>query len=178
MLIYAEQPIAGCSATHEGNYFMDAFSKTIRAAIEMTGRACSVLILVIMAIVSFEVISRYAFNAPTSWAWLVNKQLFGVFVLIGGSYALIHKSHIQIEMLYEHFPKTMKVFVRWLTLAAALCFLGGLLWKSAVMGMAALKVGEKATGVFKLPLYPLKMFMPLSIALFILGCIAVYGRKK
>ncbi|MBU1340269.1 MAG: TRAP transporter small permease [Proteobacteria bacterium] len=157
---------------------MEAFSKTIKAIIETAGRISSILILLIMAIVSFEVISRYAFNAPTSWAWLINKQLFGVFVLIGGSYALIHKSHIQIEMLYDHFPKTMKTFVRWLTLAAALCFLGGLLWKSAIMGMVALKVGEKATGVFKLPLYPLKMFMPFSIALFILGCIAVYGKKK
>ncbi len=157
---------------------MDAFSKVVKTFIEHAGNVCSLLIIVIMGIVSFEVISRYAFNAPTSWAWLINKQLFGVFVLVGGSYALIHDSHIQIEMLYEHFPKPMKTFVRWLTLAAALCFLGGLLWKSAVMGQMAWQVSEKATGVFKLPLYPLKMFMPFSAGVFILGCITVYGRKK
>ena len=156
---------------------MDLFSKCIKTVIETTGRVCSLLILVIMAVITFEVVSRYLFNAPTSWAWLINKQLFGVFVLVGGSYALIHKSHIQIEMVYEHFPGKVKALVRWLTLLAALCFLGGLLWKSALMAAFAWQAGEKATGVFKLPLYPLKLFMPVSVSLFILGCIAVYGRK-
>lgn len=156
---------------------MDRFSKIVKTTIEMAGRVCSLLILVIMLLVSYEVISRYAFNSPTSWAWLINKQIFGVFVLIGGSFALIHQCHIQIEMLYEHFPGGMKTFVRWLTLAMSLIFLGGLLWKSYTMGAMAWQVSEKATGVFKLPLYPLKMFMPLSVGLFVLGCIAVYGRR-
>lgn len=157
---------------------MDVFFEKIKTVIEITDRVCSLLILLIMAIVAYEVISRYAFNAPTSWAWLVNKQLFGVFVLISGSYAMIHRNHIQIEMLYDHFPQKMKTVVRWLTLATALCFLGGLLWKSAVMALFAWQAGERATGVFKLPLYPLKMVMPFSTALFILGCIAVYSRKE
>ena len=157
---------------------MDFLFKCIKAAIETTGRVCSLLILAIMAVTTFEVVSRYLFNAPTSWAWLINKQLFGVFVLVGGSYALIHNSHIQIEMAYEHFPKKVKTLVRWLTLAAALCFLGGLLWKSTLMAVFAWQAGEKATGVFKLPLYPLKLFMPVSVSLFILGCVAVYGRKN
>ncbi len=131
-----------------------------------------------MALVTYEVISRYAFNAPTSWAWLINKQLFGIFVLIAGGYTLIHESHIRIEMLYEHYPPVMKTFVRWLTLIIAFIFLGTLLWKSSVMGLDAWQMKEKAMGVFKLPLYPLKMFMPIGTALFILACIAVYGSKK
>ena len=109
----------------------------IKRAIEAIGRAASLLILVIIAAVTFEVVSRYAFNAPTSWAWVVNKQLFGVFVLIAGGYTLVQKSHIRIEMLYEHYPPAMKTLVRWLTLLAALCFLGSLLWKSTVMGLDA-----------------------------------------
>lgn len=157
---------------------MNMFSEEIKRIIDMVGKAASLLILFIMVIIAYEVISRYVFNAPTSWAWLINKQLFGVFVIIGGSYTLIHKSHIKIEMLYEHFPPAMKNIVRWLTLMTAFCFLGSLLWKSAVMGLNAWQTGERAPGVFKLPLYPLKMFMPVGVALFLLGCIAVYSRKK
>lgn len=157
---------------------MNTFSEGIKHIIEMVGKVVSVLILFIMAVVTYEVISRYAFNTPTSWAWLVNKQLFGIFVIIGGSYALIHKSHIQIEMLYEHFPLSVKNIIRWLTLLAALCFLGSLVWKSTVMGLDAWQTKEVATGVFKIPLYPLKMFMPIGVTLFLLGCIAVYGRKE
>lgn len=157
---------------------MNTFSDGIKRIIETVSKAGSFIILLIMAIVTYEVISRYAFNAPTSWAWLINKQLFGVFVLIGGSYALIHNTHIRIEMLYEHYPPAVKTAVRWFTLLVAIIFLGSLLWKSSIMGFDAWQMKEKATGVFKLPLYPLKMFMPIGTALFILGCLAVYGRKK
>lgn len=157
---------------------MQFFFDGITRIIEAIGKVGSYLIIFIMAIVTYEVISRYAFNAPTSWAWLINKQLFGVFVLVAGGYTLINHSHIRIEMLYEHYPPRLKTAVRWFTLLAAFCFLGSLLWKSAVMGLDAWQSGETATGVFKLPLYPLKMFMPVGAALFLLGCVAVYTPKK
>lgn len=156
------------------NSILDGIVGIIRKA----GDMASLLILLIMAIVTYEVVSRYAFNAPTTWAWLINKQLFGVFVLVAGGYTLVHKSHIRIEMLYDHFPPLMRTIVRGLTLLAALIFLGSLLWKGTVMGLEAWETKEVATGVFKLPLYPLKLFMPLGAALFLLGCIATAFKSK
>lgn len=157
---------------------MRMFFDGIKHVIEAAGRGASYLILLIMAIITYEVTARYVFSAPTSWAWLINKQLFGVFVLAAGGYTLIHESHIRIEMLYEHYPPAMKTAVRWLTLVAAFCFLGSLLWKSAVMGLDAWQNGETATGVFKLPLYPLKMLMPAGTGLFLLGCVAIFSKKE
>jgi len=145
--------------------------------IDGLGKIAGLLILVITAIVTFEVIARYAFNAPTSWAWPINRQIFGVFVIVAGSYALIHQNHIRIEMVYEHFHPALKIIIRWLTLLAALIFLGSLFWKGLVMGLEAWEFKEKAVGVFKLPLYPLKLFIPIGTALFILGCLAVFTRE-
>lgn len=156
------------------NRLLDGITRFIK----VFGDVCSLLILVIMAVVSYEVIARYAFNAPTSWAWLVNKQLFGIFVMVAGGYALVHNSHIRIEMLYQNFPKAMKTVVRWLTLAAACCFLGALLWKSWGMGIEAWETREVAMGVVKLPLYPLKLFMPFATLLFLLACIVAVFKKK
>lgn len=156
------------------NSILDGINRIIKAV----GDAGSLLILLIMAIVTYEVIARYGFNSPTSWAWLINKQLFGVFVMAAGGYALVHNSHIRIEMLYEHFPPVLKKAVKWLTLLAAICFLGALLWKSWVMGMEAWDTKELAMGVFKLPLYPLKLFMPVGALLFLLGCIVSAVNKK
>lgn len=150
---------------------MNAILNGITKVIKKVGDLASLLILLIMAVVTYEVISRYAFNTPTSWAWLINKQLFGIFVLLAGGYSLVHNSHIRIEMLYDHFSPAFKSFVRWLTLLAAFCFLGSLLWKSSVMGLEAWHTKEVAMGVFKLPLYPLKLFMPIGAALFLAGCI-------
>lgn len=156
---------------------MNAFATAIHRIIQKAGDITSLLILVIMALVTFEVISRYVFNAPTSWVWLINKQLFGVFVMVSGGYALIKNSHIRIEMLYDLFSPSLKNCIRWLTLLAAFCFLGSLLWKSSAMGLEAWGTREKAMGVFKLPLYPLKIFIPLGAALFLLGCVAKVLKK-
>lgn len=150
----------------------------IKRFIEVIGGVFSLTMLLIMAAVTFEVISRYAFNAPTDWAWVLNKQIFGFYVMIAGGYALIKKSHINIEMLYDRFPPVMKTAVRFLTLLAAFCFLGSLLWNGVFMGLDAWEARETAHGVLKLPLYPLKMFIPVGTGLFLLGCIAVYARKN
>jgi TRAP-type mannitol/chloroaromatic compound transport system permease small subunit len=153
-------------------------TRGLEGVINHAGRWVSLLILVIMATTSFEVISRYAFNRPTIWVWLINKQLFGVFVMTAGSYTLIQKSHIRIEMIYDAFPQWLKRALQWLTLFPAVCFLGSLLWKSAIMGWEAFKNHEVATGVFRLPLYPLKLYMPFATLLFLLGCLVVFTRKK
>ena len=157
---------------------MNKFAKWIFRVIETTSKGASLLILLMMAFVTFEVISRYIFNHPTSWVWLLNKQLFGVFVLVAGSYALIQKNHIRIEMLYDHFPPPAKRAVRWLTLILSVGFLGILVWNSTLMGLEALSTWEAANGVFRLPLYPLKLLMPIAALLFMLGCLTEFGRKK
>jgi TRAP-type mannitol/chloroaromatic compound transport system permease small subunit len=161
----------------EGLLFMISFISAIDRCIKKVGDIASLLILVIMALITYEVISRYVFNAPTSWVWLINKQLFGVFVLASGGYSLVKNSHIRIEVFYEHFSPPVKYCMRWLTFFAAFCFLGSLIWKSTAMGLDAWGTREKAMGVFKLPLYPLKMFMPVGAVLFLLGCIARVLRK-
>lgn len=153
-------------------------SNIIDRGIEGIARVVSLLILIITVIIAYEVIARYAFNAPTNWAWSINKQLFGVYVLFSGCYALIHKTHIRIEVFYQHFSSGVKRVIHWLTFTAALLFLGSLLWKSYEMAFEAWQVKEKAVGVFKLPLYPLKMLMPVGAALFILACLSVYLKRK
>ncbi len=157
---------------------MKSIGEKIEALIERIGSIASFLILFILAFITFEVVARYAFNSPTIWVWPVSRQFFGVFVLIAGSYALIHKQHIRIEVFYDHFPPAMKTVIRWLSLLAALCFLGSLLWKGGVMGLDAWETKEKAVGVFRLPLYPLKMFIPVAAALYILGCLVFFSRKE
>lgn len=157
---------------------MNSIFNAINRLITRVGDVAAYLIVIIMACVAYEVIARYGFNSPTSWVWLVNKQLFGVFIMAGGGYALVHRCHIRIEVLYLHFPKPIKTCIKWLTLLAAVCFLGALLWKSWTMGMEAWETKEVAMGVFKLPLYPLKLFMPFGAFLFLLGCIVAALEKK
>lgn len=109
---------------------MKTLADAITLAIKKIGDVGSLLLLVIMGVMTYEVIARYVFNSPTSWAWVINKQLFGVYVMIAGGYALVHNSHIRIELFYQRFSPAAKTAVHWLSLVAALCFLTALTWKS------------------------------------------------
>lgn len=155
---------------------------TIGGAIETgiikLGNVVSFLILVIMLFTSYEVFARYFFNSPTSWAWPVNRQLFAIFALVGGAYTMAHGMHIRIEMLQERFKPGIKLLVRCLSLVCLFAFLGVLIWQGVSLGWTSLSNREVMPGVFRMPLYPIKLFLPLAAFLFLLEGIVRFLQKK
>ena len=142
------------------------------------GKAVSFVICLIMIVTTVEVVARYAFNSPTIWVWPVNRQLFGVFILFAGIYTMSKGEHIRIEIFYDHFPPRMKLIARVITLVSFISFVGVLVWQSSWMGWNALMVGETASGAFRIPLYPLKLLMPVAAFLFLFEGIIVISRGK
>ena len=158
-------------------------TKKIRAVFNLvdtvsdkTGKAASFIIFLIMVITTVEVVARYAFNSPTIWVWPVNRQLFGVFILFAGIYTMSKREHIRIEIFYDHFPPRLKLIARIIALLSFISFIGVLIWQGTWMGWNALEVGEKASGTFRLPLYPLKLLIPIAAFLFLIEGIAVICR--
>jgi TRAP-type mannitol/chloroaromatic compound transport system permease small subunit len=57
--------------------------------------------------VSYEVIARYLFNAPTIWSFDVTYMLYGTIFMLGAAYALHKGAHIRTDFFYENWsPKT------------------------------------------------------------------------
>jgi len=136
------------------------------------------LTLVMMGIITYEVLSRYLFDSPSRWAWLTNKQIFGIYILFAGIYTLSQGGHIRIEMVYVSFSARLKSFARMVALALFVVFTGCLIWQSIWMGLESLAVRETAYGVFRMPLYPLKLLIPIAAFLFLLEGIAMFVLKK
>src|SRR3954462_11589066 len=51
--------------------------------------------------VSYEVIARYAFNAPTLWSFDVTYMLYGTIFMLGAAYALHKGAHIRTDFFYD-----------------------------------------------------------------------------
>lgn len=145
---------------------------------EKVGKAASILTLLMMAIITYEVLGRYFFDNPTSWAWLTNKQIFGIYILCAGLYTLSQGSHIRIEMFYDHFPPKTKYIARMIAFILFMVFIGCLIWQGAWMGLDSLAAKEKATGVFPMPLYPLKLIIPIIAFLFLLEGVVIFIKGK
>ncbi|MGD2126139.1 MAG: TRAP transporter small permease subunit [Desulfobacteraceae bacterium] len=155
-----------------------SFFNLIDTATEKISKPISLLVVAMMAVTTWEVTGRYAFNHPTIWAWPTNRQLFGLFILVAGSYTMSKREHIRIEILYDYFPPRVRMIARIITLAAFITFMGVVIWQTGWMGWNSLMSRELLAGAFRIPLYPFKLLIPLGAFLFLLQGIAVFSRKE
>ena len=82
------------------------------------GALVSLGFLAIVAMMVYEVVARYGFNAPTFWAHEIAGLLAAFAFLIGGAYCMVDKSHMRITLLTE---RTRPSFRRVAELIALLC---------------------------------------------------------
>src|SRR6266700_7903541 len=61
--------------------------------------------------VSYEVIARYAFDAPTIWSFDVTYMLYGTIFMLGAAYALHKGAHIRTDFFSEKWSVKTKGMV-------------------------------------------------------------------
>lgn len=144
---------------------------------ERIARPASLLVFVMMLVTTWEVVGRYVFNRPTMWAWPMNRQIFGVFILIAGAYTMAKREHIRIEILYDNMPAKIRFCARMLALVCFLAFMGVLVWQATWMGWNSFKSRELLAGAFRIPLYPFKIMIPIGAFYFLVQGVAVLARR-
>ena len=79
---------------------IDKFSKIVGSIV------CWILMPLIFAM-TYEVLARKLFLAPTIWAYDISRFLYGALFMLGAGYALSKGVHIRADFLYRNF-KTKK----------------------------------------------------------------------
>jgi len=71
------------------------------------GQAFSWLIVGLTLLISWEVFSRYALDAPHAWAFDAMIMLYGTLFMMAGAYTLSKNGHVRGDVLYGFFrPRT------------------------------------------------------------------------
>ena len=91
-----------------------------------TGRACAWLFVAAAAITVYEVIARYAFGAPTTWAHVTTTALCAIGFCAGGGYSMARDEHIRVTSLSDRLPASARRFAGGLGLACGAVYLAGL----------------------------------------------------
>src|ERR671923_2954207 len=65
------------------------------------GSAIAWLNVPLVLIVTYEVVMRYVFNAPTIWVFDATYMLYGTIFMLGAAYALHKGAHIRTDFFYE-----------------------------------------------------------------------------
>jgi TRAP-type mannitol/chloroaromatic compound transport system permease small subunit len=120
----------------------------------------------------YEVIARYAFNSPTTWAWAVNSQLLCFLAVMAGGYVLYHQAHIRSDLLYARWSTKKKALVDLLTSFLPLLFCGAAVMASVKLAGKSVVLKEHASTFLGQPLYPLRIVIAIGAFLFLLQVIA------
>jgi TRAP-type C4-dicarboxylate transport system permease small subunit len=70
-------------------------------------------------------------------------------------------------MIYASFPPRFKRISRIVDSLAFISFMGVLIWQGSWVGWNSMESLETAGGAFPIPLYPIKLLIPLVAILFI-----------
>lgn len=75
------------------------------------GKTFGWLIMLMTIGVSYEVVVRYIFNAPTSWSLDVSFIMYGTLFMMGGAYTLSRGGHVRGDFLYRLWPVRVQASV-------------------------------------------------------------------
>ena len=84
-----------------GQGFMIRFIEFADKLSAWFGKAFGWLIILMTLGMSYEVASRYLFNAPTTWSLDVSFIMYGTMFMMGGAYTLSRGGHVRGDFLYR-----------------------------------------------------------------------------
>ena len=156
---------------------MEKFLKAIDRINEQTGKAVSYLVIILTAVVLYEIFVRYLFNSPTIWAHEISQMIYGAYVILLGGYVLQRKGHVNVDILYAGFSPRTKAGVNVFTWLIFFLWCGVLVWTGWIRGWDSLMIGERESTAFACPIYPVKLSLAIGGFLLFLQGVAVYARS-
>ncbi|MDB2345076.1 TRAP transporter small permease subunit [Pelagibacteraceae bacterium] len=112
----------------------------------------------LMLAMTYEVLARKLFLAPTMWAYDMSRFFYGALFMLGAGYALSKGVHIRADFLYRNFKvKTQGLIDFWLYL---LFYFPGLLaffYMTTIFVVESIQRGEKGMDTAWMPyMWPIK----------------------
>jgi len=146
----------------------DRFCDAVDATNAWTGLVCGFAIAVVTAVVMWEVVARGTFGSPTVWANETTVYLSAVAYLMVGGYALLHRRHVRIDVIYERLAPRTRAKLDLFTFAFFVLYAGTLVWIGWDMAWASIQQGETTGTPWNPPIWPVKLAIPVAGLLLLL----------
>jgi len=143
---------------------------------EWSGKITAWLIVPMTMAVTWEVMARHFFRAPTMWAFDVTYMLYGTHFMLGTAYTLMRIGHVRTDMLHQHWSVRRQNLVD--AIGYLFFFFPGMVlllyfgWQEAHYSWT---IGETSDASPWRPIiYPFKAVIPLTALLLLLQGIAEF----
>jgi len=144
---------------------VQAFVRTIGFINEWVGRITGLLIVAVVLIILREVIGRSVFHAPSLWADESMTYLAGLAYVLGGGYALLHRKHVLVDLVYQPVKDRGGLLratfdIAGFVLFALYCIT--LIWFGWDLGAKSFAQHEGSGTLWNPPIWPLKLAIPIA----------------
>jgi TRAP-type mannitol/chloroaromatic compound transport system permease small subunit len=143
---------------------------TIDKLSTFVGHTFSWLIISLTFMITWEVVSRYAFDNPHPWAFDVMIMMYGALFMMAGAYTLSKNGHVRGDVLYGFFSPRVQASLD--LLLYFLFFIPGvfaLAWAGYNFAGDSWAINEHSNVTADgPPVYPFKMVLPLAGAFLLL----------
>ena len=147
---------------------LNVLTKGIDFLVEKQGQLTSFLIVPLLFIVLYEVLMRYAFNAPTVWGFEATAFAYGLHYMLGLSFMEHAEGHVRVDIITTRFSKKVQAII--MLVGYSLIFMPVFV----LMTWGAMKFAHTATVTNELNstswaprIWPYKIFMALSFLLLV-----------
>jgi TRAP-type mannitol/chloroaromatic compound transport system permease small subunit len=134
---------------------------------DRTGTVFSWLSIVLVAVVTYEVVARYAFNAPTIWAYDITFMSYGALFMLGAAYALHKGAHIRTDFFWDTFSTRTRGIIDSVSYIVfffpSLVLLLALSWNETLYSFRIDELSEQTP--WRPILWPFKAVVPLTCIL-------------
>ena len=156
-----------------GDGFPSVFFAVIRwidRFTDVTGQFFALTQLLLVAIITYEVCSRYFFNAPTVWAFESSAMANGASFMLACGYALYKGAHVRTDIFWEKFSERRKGvidLVSYLVLFFPTMLF--LMWVGLEGTIHSYITGERSQeSVLRAIMWPFRAAVPLAALLFMI----------
>lgn len=139
----------------------------IDALIRLAEGVGVLVLLGMTAIVCYEVISRFVFNAPTVWVTEISTYMFVALVFLGLAAAQRTGAHIQVELLTTHLSPPRRTFLEAVGLWTGLLFVAAAAWQMARFTHSEWRYDTRDWGLLATPQWIPELPVSLGYLLFI-----------
>ena len=137
---------------------------------DVTGQFFALTQLLLVAIITYEVCSRYFFNAPTVWAFESSAMANGASFMLACGYALYKGAHVRTDIFWEKFSERRKGvidLVSYLVLFFPTMLF--LMWVGLEGTIHSYITGERSQeSVLRAIMWPFRAAIPLAALLFMI----------
>jgi TRAP-type C4-dicarboxylate transport system permease small subunit len=146
----------------------------ITGRLEAGGGFLGQLALAFMVVsITYDVVLRYVFVAPTHWALEVNTFLLAFLCVIPAGDVLRLGSQIRITFLLDRLKPAVKARLNILRAAAGLFFCGILIWKGTDMAWKAWLHNDRMSTSLGTPMVIPYLFLPIGFLLLALQYLSI-----